>query len=58
MDSNNYRNLVLHGLAQELELPKLTFQSDPAHDCDAGAKEGDSEGHSRRAQALPHRNDN
>ena len=51
MDSNNYRNRVLHGLAQELELPKLTFQ---AHDCDAGAKEGDSEGHSRRAQALPH----
>ncbi|MFZ0770065.1 MAG: tyrosine-type recombinase/integrase, partial [Candidatus Sulfotelmatobacter sp.] len=26
MDSNNYRNRVLHGLAQELELPKLTFQ--------------------------------
>jgi hypothetical protein len=26
MDSNNYRNRVLHGLARELELPKLTFQ--------------------------------
>ena len=26
MDSNNYRNRVLHCLAQELELPKLTFQ--------------------------------
>ena len=26
MDSNNYRNRVLRGLAQELELPKLTFQ--------------------------------
>ena len=26
MDSNNYPNRVLHGLAQELELPKLTFQ--------------------------------
>jgi integrase len=26
MDSNNYRNRVLHGLAQDLELPKLTFQ--------------------------------
>jgi integrase len=26
MDRNNYRNRVLHGLAQELELPKLTFQ--------------------------------
>jgi len=26
MDSNNYRKRVLHRLAQELELPKLTFQ--------------------------------
>ena len=26
MDSNNHRNRVLHGLVQELELPKLTFQ--------------------------------
>jgi integrase len=26
MDSSNYRNRVLHGLARELELPKLTFQ--------------------------------
>jgi len=26
VDSNNYRNRVLHGLARELELPKLTFQ--------------------------------
>ena len=37
----------------QVELP-----SNPAHDCDAGAKEGDSEGHSRRAQTLTHRNDN
>jgi len=26
MDNNDCRNRVLHGLAQELELPKLTFQ--------------------------------
>jgi integrase len=26
MDSSNYRNRVLHKLAEELELPKLTFQ--------------------------------
>jgi integrase len=26
MDSNNYWNRIPHGLAQELELPKLTFQ--------------------------------
>jgi integrase len=26
MDRNNHRNRVLHELAQELELPKLTFQ--------------------------------
>ncbi len=26
MDSSNYRKRVLHKLAQELELPKLTFQ--------------------------------
>ena len=57
MDSNNYRNRVLHGLAQEL-VAQADLPSDQAHDCDAGAKEGDSEGHSRRAQALPHRNDN
>jgi integrase len=58
MDSNNYRKRVLHGLAQELELRQADLSSDPAHDCDAGAEEGDGEGHSRHAQALPHRNDN
>ena len=26
IDSSNYRNRVLHRLAEELELPKLTFQ--------------------------------
>lgn len=26
MDSSNYRHRVLHKLAEELELPKLTFQ--------------------------------
>ncbi len=26
MDSSNYRKRVLHKLAEELELPKLTFQ--------------------------------
>jgi hypothetical protein len=27
MDSGNFRNRVLHLLAEELKLPKLTFQS-------------------------------
>ncbi len=26
MDSSNFRHRVLHRLAEELELPKLTFQ--------------------------------
>ena len=38
MDTGNYRRRLLHKLAKDLELPKLTFPSDPAHDSDAGAK--------------------
>lgn len=58
MDNNNCRKRVLHRLEQKLELPKLTFPVITAHDCDAGPEQGDSEGHSRRAPALPNGNDN
>ena len=48
MDSNNYRNRVLHGLAQELELPKPTFQVIRRTIATLAQKKG--EGHSKRAQ--------
>jgi hypothetical protein len=57
MDSNNYRKRVLHRLERELELPKLTFQVIRRTIATLATEEGDSEGHSRRAQTLPHRND-
>jgi len=53
MDSNNYRKRVLHRLEQELELPKLTFQVIRRTIATLAQKKGDSEGHSRCAQALP-----
>jgi integrase len=59
MDNNNYWKRVLHRLERELELPKLTFQVIRRTIAMLAQKkeEGDSEGHSRLAQTLPHRND-
>ena len=53
MDTGNYRRRLLHKLAKDLELPKLTFPSDPAHDSDAGAEEGNGEGRSGTSPAFP-----
>ena len=58
MDSNNYRKRVLHRLAQKLVLPKLTFQVIRRTIATLAQKKGTAKEHSRRAQALPHRNDN
>ena len=58
MDNNNYRNRVLHGLAQELELPKLTFQVIRRTSATLAQKKGTVKDIQGGAQALPHRNDN
>jgi len=53
MDTGNYRRRVLHKLAKDLELPKLTFQVIRRTNSDAGAEEGNGEGCSGTSPALP-----
>ena len=50
-DPQNYRR-KMRKLGQELELPKLNLSGDPAHDSNAGAKEGNTQGHPRGIEAL------
>jgi hypothetical protein len=52
LDTDNYRKRVLHKLAKDLKLPKLTFQVDTENHCNVGAKERHSEGRSGSAPAL------
>jgi integrase len=53
MDTGNYRRRVLHKLAKDLELPKLTFQVIRRTIAHAGAEEGNSEGRSGTSPAFP-----
>jgi hypothetical protein len=39
-------------LGEELELPKLTFPVILEHDCNAGSKERNTQGHPGRIEAL------
>jgi hypothetical protein len=57
-DSNNYRKRALHRLERELELPKLTFQGIRRAIATLAQKKRTVKDTPRRAQKLPHRNDN
>ena len=58
LDTDNFRKRVLHKLARDLGLPKLTFQVIRQHDCDAGSEEGHRQGRAGRDAALTDGNDN
>jgi hypothetical protein len=53
LDTDNYRKRVLHKLAKDLKLPKLTFPGDSEDNRNPDAKEGHSEGRAGSAQAFP-----
>lgn len=50
--SSNYRKRVLHTLAEDLGLPRLTFSNHSPFDRDPGTKKGDGEGCARPAAAF------
>jgi hypothetical protein len=52
LDTDYYRKRVLHKLAKDLKLPKLTFQRDTENHRNVGAKERHSKGRAGSAPAL------